>query len=177
VWNVPNLLSLLRVPLAVLFPFALGRPAAALLILVAAAVSDVLDGWWARTHGQVTLVGAVLDPITDKLFVATVVVSLVASGRLGWAAVVCLSTREIGEAPLVAWLAASEYLRHRHAKSAGANVYGKLVTVLQFACVALVVVFPHRSADATLLAVTGLAGVIAAVTYWHRVLVHRAALG
>src|SRR5450432_80739 len=103
--GVPGLLSLSRVPLAAAFPFVLGHPLLALGVLVAAGVSDVLDGWVARRFGLVTPTGAALDPVTDKVFVTTVAVSLVAGGYLSILDVVLLSTREIGEVPLVAWLA------------------------------------------------------------------------
>jgi cardiolipin synthase len=168
-WTVPNALSLLRVPLAGAFPFTVTRPIAALSVLVAAAVSDVLDGWWARSRGQVTTVGAVLDPITDKLFVGAVVATLVVTGRLGWLAVLCLSTREIGEAPLVVWLLISSHLRERRTKHVGANIAGKVVTVLQFACVAMAIAEPTWQVDKALLAVCALFGIVAAVTYWVRV--------
>jgi cardiolipin synthase len=170
VWNVPNVLSLTRVPLAGLFPFTVNRPIAALAVLAAAGVSDVLDGWWARSRGQVTTVGAVLDPITDKLFVGAVVVTLVVTGRLGPVAVLCLTTREIGEAPLVAWLALSPAMRAHRAKHAGANLLGKLVTLLQFACVTVAIAQPKWNVQRGLLAASAVFGVLSAVSYWRRVL-------
>ena len=51
-------------------------------MLVLAAVSDVLDGYIARRGGQVTPTGAALDPITDKLFVLTIAITLVVTGHL-----------------------------------------------------------------------------------------------
>ena len=71
----PAWLSLSRIPLAVAFAMAISRPLAALIVLAASALSDVLDGWIARRYHMVTATGAALDPITDKLFVLTVVVT------------------------------------------------------------------------------------------------------
>jgi cardiolipin synthase len=162
----PSLLSLSRVPLAAAFVLALDRPLLELAILTLAGLSDVLDGWWARRHGQVTATGAVVDPITDKLFVLTVVVSLVVSDRLAPHAVLLLATRELGEAPLVAWWALSRHRRKVRAKHPEANAVGKLATVLQFATVTLAL-FRAPQAGA-LLVVTACVGVLAAISYWRR---------
>jgi cardiolipin synthase len=178
VWTVPNVLSLTRVPLGAVFPLTLHRPHLAVLVLAAAAVTDVVDGWWARTRGQVTPLGTVLDPITDKLFVVAVVTTLVATGQLGWRAVLCLATRDIGEAPLVIWFALSADMRERRTKNAGANVPGKLATALQFVCVTLAIlrgspglVAPQWSEVLkTLLATTAIVGALAAASYWRRAL-------
>src|SRR5450432_3487613 len=91
---VPGLLSLVRVPLAFVFPFAISRPWLALLVLALAGGSDVLDGWFARKFGQATPTGAALDPITDKIFVTSVVFTLFAHRWLSLAGVVLLSVRE-----------------------------------------------------------------------------------
>ena len=81
--NLPNILTLLRIaaiPVLVLFAH-LGSPwgnwgAAALF--GAAALTDLLDGWLARRSGQTTVFGAFLDPVADKLIVATALVLLTA---------------------------------------------------------------------------------------------------
>ena len=99
--RVPGLLSLSRIPLAVAFALVVDHPSLAFCILVAAGLTDVLDGWYARRFRQVTATGAALDPVTDKLFVMTVAIALVVTGHLSVVAVFLLSTREIGELPLV----------------------------------------------------------------------------
>ena len=64
-----------RVPLAAAFPFfwwtARSRRSRS-------GLTDLLDGWYARKFGQVTATGAAIDPSTDKVFVLTVVGTLVA---------------------------------------------------------------------------------------------------
>ena len=79
-WNLPNLLTLLRlvaapgVPLMFLFisrPFA---DFAALALFVLAAVTDWIDGHLARSWQQESRFGAAMDPIADK---AMVVIALV----------------------------------------------------------------------------------------------------
>ena len=85
--TLPNLLTLLRIaaiPLLVGLLYWTGAWAswAALLLFVAAAVTDWLDGYLARKYSDTSPIGRFLDPIADKLMVAAVVVMLVASQRI-----------------------------------------------------------------------------------------------
>ncbi|MBK7582724.1 MAG: CDP-alcohol phosphatidyltransferase family protein [Myxococcales bacterium] len=163
---VPSLLSLTRVPLAVGFVLALNHPWLELAILAAAGATDVLDGFWARRHGQVTATGAVVDPITDKLFVLTVVGSLIATSRLTPGSVLLLATREIAEAPLVAWWALSQAKRRARVEQPMANVPGKLATVLQFITIGMAMFRAPYTAE--MIWVTAVAGALAALSYWLR---------
>ncbi len=163
---VPGLLSLVRVPLAFIFPFTVARPALALLVLALAGASDVVDGWFARKFGQTTPTGAALDPITDKIFVTSVVLTLFAHGWLSLLGVLLLSVREIGELPLVTWFAVSRSARRNRASEAKANLPGKLATVCQFITVAIAVL--HGSFLEVALIVTAVAGGLAAISYWAR---------
>jgi cardiolipin synthase len=162
----PSLISLTRLPLAVAFVTVFDRPVPTLLVLAAAGLSDVLDGWWARRHQQVTPTGAVIDPIADKVFVVAVVLTLLDNHRLPLWGLFALAARDIGELPLVGWTLASRSRRKRRAERASANVAGKAVTVLQFVTVAALLlklgVAPH------LLIATGVAGLAAAILYARR---------
>ncbi len=165
--RVPSLLSLARLPLAIAFPFAT-TAAAGFAILVASGVTDVLDGWYARRYRQVTAMGAVLDPITDKLFVATVVVTFLVRAKLSWLALLLLGTRELGELPLVLWLALSHRARRARVEQPAANVPGKLATALQFGTVSAALFdAPYVWAW---VAATAVMGTVAAVTYWRKFL-------
>ena len=103
-WNLPNTITILRtgvVPILLLFPLMaatrLGSQVMAWLFIVAAA-TDVVDGWLARRGAQVTRVGKLLDPLADKLLVATALIVLLAVGRIPtWAAglVVVIVGREL----------------------------------------------------------------------------------
>jgi phosphatidylglycerophosphate synthase len=163
--NAPTLLSLGRLPLAVLFPFTLERPALSIAVLAAAAASDVLDGFIARRFDLATATGAVVDGVTDKLFAAVVLVSLVLGGRLAVTDVALLGAREIVELPLVAWLALSAAARRRKIDER-ANVIGKGATTLQFATVFLVLI----QSDLRTWGVwaTAVVGVAAGMSYWAR---------
>ena len=161
----PAWLSLLRVPLAACFVVFVNHPRAALLVLAAAGASDMLDGWLARRYQMVTTTGAALDPITDKVFVLTVAVALVASRHLAPSTVLLLSTRELGEILLMAWLAAR---RTPYVTEPSANAPGKLATVVQFVTVGWMLFrAPHLK---VWLIVTAGAGAFAALSYWRRAL-------
>jgi CDP-diacylglycerol---glycerol-3-phosphate 3-phosphatidyltransferase len=67
-------------------------------LFIAAAISDLVDGWIARSWKQVTKVGKLLDPLADKLIVSTALIMLIAVGRLeSWTAfmVVIIVGREL----------------------------------------------------------------------------------
>jgi CDP-diacylglycerol---glycerol-3-phosphate 3-phosphatidyltransferase len=166
---VPGLLSLARLPLAMLFPFVARVPVFALVVLLVAGFTDVLDGWYARRYKQTTPTGAVVDPITDKLFVASVVTTLLARGQLSPEGVLMLAAREIGELPLVLWFAASHTVRHARAAKASANLPGKTATLLQFLTTALAL-FGSPYVKGLLIA-TAVTGAVAAIAYWTREIV------
>jgi CDP-diacylglycerol--glycerol-3-phosphate 3-phosphatidyltransferase len=83
-WNIPNILTLLRIVLVPVFvllfylPLEWARFSCALVFSVAA-VTDWLDGYLARKWGQVSPLGAFLDPVADKLMVAVSLLLLVQS--------------------------------------------------------------------------------------------------
>ncbi len=81
--TLPNLLTLSRIGvtpilLALLYFHSPVTRWAALVLFVAAALTDFLDGYLARHRGEVSAFGRILDPIADKLLVSSVIVILVA---------------------------------------------------------------------------------------------------
>jgi CDP-diacylglycerol--glycerol-3-phosphate 3-phosphatidyltransferase len=82
IWNLPNSLTLTRIFLVpflvvVLLTKFSGREYAGLAIFLVAAVTDFLDGYFARRYNQMTRLGALLDPIADKLLMSAAFISLV----------------------------------------------------------------------------------------------------
>src|SRR4051812_29253406 len=94
--RVPNLLSLSRLLLAVLFVPA-GRPARIALICLAA-VTDFLDGWLARRTQTTSRWGALVDPIADRIFVLVAIVQYVLNSELSLLESLLLLSRDIATA-------------------------------------------------------------------------------
>ncbi|HEX2781620.1 MAG TPA: CDP-alcohol phosphatidyltransferase family protein [Gemmatimonadaceae bacterium] len=92
--NLPNLLSLSRVALAMAFPFA-RDPVPQAALIVAAGASDFLDGWLARARHTASKWGALLDPITDRIFVVVAIATYVAVGALTVGQLVIMLIRDI----------------------------------------------------------------------------------
>lgn len=102
------------------------------LFLIAAA-TDKLDGYVARTYNQITTLGKLLDPLADKLLIATVLLMLVQLGSVpSWAAVVIIGREAAITA--VRMVAASK------GTVLAADRYGKWKLVLQVAAIAAVLV-------------------------------------
>lgn len=85
IWNLPNSLTLLRIFLVPILVVVLltkfdGREYAGLGIFLIAAVTDLLDGYFARKYNKVTRLGILLDPIADKLLISSALISLVEIG-------------------------------------------------------------------------------------------------
>jgi CDP-diacylglycerol---glycerol-3-phosphate 3-phosphatidyltransferase len=78
--TIPNILSLLRIPLALAF-FQQNVAVRAVAVLLALC-TDGLDGYIARHYKQTTRLGTVLDPVTDRFFVVVAVCTLYAENRL-----------------------------------------------------------------------------------------------
>ena len=144
--NGPNLLTLLRiffVPLlvAALLGADFSAPwmgsfhlsdTFALLIFLAAAATDLLDGYLARRWGQITTVGTLLDPIADKLLISAALISLVDIHRVPAWMVILIIGREFAVSGLRSIAAAGGY-------TIEASELGKSKMVAQVAAIALVI--------------------------------------
>ncbi|HSP51636.1 MAG TPA: CDP-diacylglycerol--glycerol-3-phosphate 3-phosphatidyltransferase [Cryobacterium sp.] len=103
-WNLPNLITVVRILLAPLFIWMLLADAgqdgalrwwAAALFIVAIA-TDGIDGAIARRHNLVTDLGKILDPIADKVLTGGALVCLSILGELWWWVTIVILVREIG---------------------------------------------------------------------------------
>lgn len=122
--RAPDVLTALRVPLAAAFVWW-AEPDLRLAIVATAAVTDVIDGFWARRLGGSRL-GVVLDPVCDKLFMAATFFVVYQSGAL--------SLVEIGGVLVRDVLAALGFLATvllGHPTTLPARAGGKAVTVCQ----------------------------------------------
>ena len=110
-FNVPNSLTwfrILAIPLVVLLfflPVPWSNPAAAWMFALAG-ITDLLDGYLARRLGQTSSFGAFLDPVADKLMVATALVLIVQNDPQPYLAVVAavIVGREITVSALREWM-------------------------------------------------------------------------
>ena len=95
--NLPNCLTLLRILLIPVFVWFFSesspdRALAAGLVFACAAFTDFLDGYLARKSGQITNLGKLLDPVADKLLVASGLILLVQFQRVAvWLAIVMIA--------------------------------------------------------------------------------------
>jgi CDP-diacylglycerol--glycerol-3-phosphate 3-phosphatidyltransferase len=110
--NVPVLLTLLRIGLIPMFvivfylPHPWANPASA-VVFALAGVTDWLDGYLARRWQQMSAFGAFLDPVADKLMVASALIMLVSEHGSLWLTIpaIVIIGREIGVSALREWMA------------------------------------------------------------------------
>jgi len=123
-WTAADLLTAVRLPLAVGFVLASDLWVRVAIVGIAAA-TDLLDGPVARRFGSSPL-GAVLDPIADKLFMAAAFGVVAFSGRLEWYEIAAVLLRDI-----VATVAFLVTAVSRRPSAIPARLGGKAVTVGQ----------------------------------------------
>lgn len=144
--NLPNLLTLIRIFLVPLVVAALvqqnlrlqvghrllvANDFFAVTVFLAAALTDLLDGYLARRWKQVTTVGTLLDPVADKLLISAALISLVEIRLLpGWMVILIIG-REFAVSGLRSIAAAEGY-------TIKASELGKSKMMLQVVGVTLV---------------------------------------
>jgi CDP-diacylglycerol--glycerol-3-phosphate 3-phosphatidyltransferase len=144
--NLPNQITIARLFMAIIFFACLAQyearsPSSSRWLLdlsatlfVIAGISDIVDGYLARKHNQVTSFGRVIDPFVDKILVIGAYIFLAGEGFLdashhrtsdvaGWMVVVIL-----GRDLLVTSLRG---ITEAGGQSFAANIYGKLKMLLQ----------------------------------------------
>jgi CDP-diacylglycerol--glycerol-3-phosphate 3-phosphatidyltransferase len=136
--SLPNIISLSRVVLAVAF-VADRNPDRRVLIVLAAALTDMLDGWLARRAGLSTRFGALVDPFADRVFALVAVAAFVYEGSLTTVQYFVMILRDLMTAVgflvarSVSWLKPVEFR---------ARWSGKAVTALQMLTFVAVLKFP-----------------------------------
>ncbi len=140
--NLPNKLTLLRVALVPLYLVLLwffdndkSMQIWPLLVFTLASLTDLLDGYIARSRNLITNFGKFMDPIADKLLTHTAFIMLTAIGRLNVAACIIFIAREFVVSGLR--LCAVE---QGHVIAAGMS--GKIKTVLQMIAVPMLLLVP-----------------------------------
>lgn len=137
--NLPNKLTVGRIILVpffvalMLIDFPLNH-LAALLIFIAASLTDLFDGKIARKHNLVTDFGKFADPLADKILVLSALLCFVQNGYCDCVAVIIVLFREFAVTS-IRLIAASK------GKVVAANIWGKVKTVTQMIAIIAVIVF------------------------------------
>ncbi len=142
--NLPNKLTLLRIILVPVFitfllmrgNYPLHAEILALFTFVIAAITDKLDGYFARKNEIVTKLGKIMDPLADKLLISGAFIVFVALDEISvWPAIIIIG-RELAITGLRV-LAASEGV------VVPANKWGKWKTTLQITAIIAVIMDPR----------------------------------
>lgn len=145
-WNVPNILTTLRVLAAPLLAYCLmtGHYDVAFYLFIGAALTDALDGWIARRFHLMTHYGAVMDPLADKLVTLTCVILLT---WLGWVPLWLTLAMLMRDTVIVAGAFAYHHLFGE--VEIRPTRLGKLHTLLAFALFSMVLAHAAEHVDAT----------------------------
>lgn len=139
VLNLPIMLTLLRIlllPVVVVvfyLDYSWARPMSC-FIFVLAGITDWADGYLARRLGQESRFGAFLDPVADKLMVATVLILIVEFDQSPWLTIpaIVIIGREITISALREWMA-----EMGNRGKVAVSWLGKVKTTLQIVALAL----------------------------------------
>ena len=98
--NLPNTLTVIRVASIPLVCICLSFPGRWYSFIAAALfgfafITDILDGYFARRYGAITVLGKFLDPLADKILVSVTMIMLIPLGRIPIWMVVIIIAREI----------------------------------------------------------------------------------
>lgn len=164
--NLPNKLTLLRiilVPFFVLFLLVDAIPLSpvfALVVFIAASITDFFDGHYARKHNMVTDFGKFADPLADKILIISAFCCFIQTGLIGAVPVIIVLFREFAVTS-VRLVAASK------GKVVAANMWGKAKTVSQIVAVIVALVLQIVLKLGGFLAeVSGSFGIITNVVVW-----------
>lgn len=150
-WNVPNILTVLRIALIPVFVSifylprwafdSMGFPShwantMAASIFAIACFTDCLDGYWARRFNQSSNFGAFLDPVADKLMVAAALIVLVEFERIGAVIALIIIGREIAVSALREWMAGAG-----ERSSVAVAQMGKIKTAAQMLAILLLLYY------------------------------------
>ena len=158
-FNLPNMISLSRVVLALGFVLVPERWDRIALIAIAG-ITDFMDGWLARHGKNESTTGALLDPLADRIFVFVAISTYLFEGALTTGQYFIFLTRDIATA--VGFLVAKIIPTLRPAVFR-ARLPGKIVTVVQMITLVAILVLPELTD--ILIATIGVISVASIVDY------------
>lgn len=170
-FNIPNLLTwfrILMIPVFIAVFYVSGdtlsvhsKHLIGTLIFVAAAITDWLDGYLARTLNQTSAFGAFLDPVADKLMVTAALIVLVKLGLVDDIIAFIIIGREIAISALREWMA-----QLGSSKSIAVSMLGKVKTSFQMLAIVLLLYHEPLLNISTEVLGTWLIYIAAILTLW-----------
>ena len=164
VLTLPNLLSAIRLAGVPLFLWLVLGPEEdgwALVLLMVSGITDFLDGWLARRLNQTSVLGQILDPVADRLYILAVVIGLALRDVIPWWAALSLPLRD-----LLLW-ALVPLLRTRGYSALPVHFLGKAATFNLLYAFPLLLLGDGQGIVATLASVFGWAFAIWGIgLYW-----------
>jgi CDP-diacylglycerol---glycerol-3-phosphate 3-phosphatidyltransferase len=151
-FNLPNTITLIRISVVPFLFILLSDPGRfwsliLAILFVAAAITDLIDGYIARKYHLVTTMGKFLDPIADKLVINTAMILMIPIGRISaWIVAITIMRDLIVDG--IRSIAAAE------GRFIQASLLGKQKTLSQIIAVtALIIHYPFLGADAHLVGI------------------------
>ncbi|HEY5548134.1 MAG TPA: CDP-alcohol phosphatidyltransferase family protein [Coriobacteriia bacterium] len=130
VFSIPNIITVLRLVLIPFFWWFLvyeaphsGPNYAAFGLFTVSAGTDWLDGLIARRTGHVTVIGKIIDPLVDRLLIASALLGLLSVGRVSAALVLVLIGRDV-------YLLYGAWVLERHGRRVPVTMLGKATTAV-----------------------------------------------
>jgi CDP-diacylglycerol--glycerol-3-phosphate 3-phosphatidyltransferase len=137
--NLPNVLTLSRIVLAVVLIFLLEENSStgnilALIVFAVASLTDFYDGHLAKKRGLVSNFGKIMDPIADKILILSAFGVLANIGMIAWWMFIVIALREI-------LVTASRLMAMRRGQVLAAERAGKVKTVVQIIAVSAILIY------------------------------------
>jgi phosphatidylglycerophosphate synthase len=158
-FNLPNVISLSRVVLALAFVLV-SEPWDRIALIAVAGFTDFMDGWFARHDKSESTAGALLDPLADRIFVLVAISTYLVEGQLTTPQYFIFLTRDLATA---AGFIVAKIIPTLRPAVFRARMLGKIVTVLQLTALVTIVVMPELTD--VMVAAIGLVSVASIVDY------------
>ena len=137
--TIPNLLSVVRIlliPVIVWLYSAEKNYYAAIGVILLSGATDVVDGWIARRFKMTSDFGKALDPLADKLTQAALIICLLSKYKLMWGLIIVFVGCEVAKLTLGIVIA------KKHDEVNSAKWYGKVNTIIIYAIMMALILFP-----------------------------------
>ncbi len=163
--TIPNLLSVVRlllIPVIVWLYSVENNQYAAVGVILLSGATDIVDGFIARHFNMISDFGKALDPLADKLTQATLLICLLSKYRVMWGIIAVFGMCEITKFTM------GFIIAKKHNEVNGAKWYGKANTVVIYATMMALILFPqmNNALANTLMLLCGAVMIAAHVLYF-----------